>query len=84
MTIFLAINDLQLKTGDKAWYRNMLAGLFPKYTQWEDFKEFTSTDFATYNLSIMIADSGVHGISHDELKDRVHSFLEQSTEVFKF
>lgn len=82
MTLFLAINDLQLKMGDKPWYRTILSELFPEYKQWEDFKEFNSTDFATYNLSIMIADSGVYGISHDELKQRVHSFLERTIEKF--
>jgi hypothetical protein len=83
MTLFLAVNDLQLRTGDKTWYREILTELFPEYTLWEDFAEFTPTDFATYNLSIMIADSGVYGISHDELKRRVLVFLEKSTEAFK-
>ncbi len=82
MTVFLGVNDLWLKDESKEWYRNVLEKLFPEYAQWDDFDEFTSTDFATYNLSIMIADSGVYGISHDELKRRVRSFLEQSTEVF--
>lgn len=80
MTTFLRLNDLRLKRSDKSWYRAMLWGLFPEYTHWEDFEEFTSTDFATYHLSIMIAESGVYGISHDELKRRVLVFLEKATE----
>lgn len=83
MTLFLGINGLQLRAADKGWYRAQLAQLFPEYDQWEDFADFTSTDFATYNLSIMIADSGVYGISHDELKRRVLVFLERSTEGFR-
>ncbi|MBP9816691.1 MAG: Fic family protein [Candidatus Pacebacteria bacterium] len=81
-TVFLGINDLWLKAETKERYRGILENLFPEYAQWGDFEEFTSTDFATYNLSIMIADSGVYGISHDELKRRVRTFLEQSTETF--
>lgn len=81
-TLFLAINDLQLKKESKEWYRTLLENLFPEYTQWEDFSDFTPTDYATYNLSIMIADSGVYNISHDQLKERVHSFFDQSLETY--
>lgn len=80
MISFLAINGFGLRAESKEWYRNTLEDLFPEYKQWEDFDEFTSTDFATYNLSIMIADSGVYGITHDELKRRITAFLEESTE----
>ena len=81
-TIFLLSNGLRLKVESKSWYKETLEELFPEYEHWEDFTDFTSTDFATYNLSIMIADSGVYGISHDELKRRVYVFLERSTEEY--
>lgn len=81
MTLFLSGNSLGLKRGSsKEWYRETLGSLFPEYAQWGDFSDFSSTDFATYNLSIMIADSGTYGIDHDELKRRVYSFLETATE----
>lgn len=79
MTTFLDINQLSLKTESKDWYKDCLVDLFPEYAQWADFDDFTSTDFATYNLSIMIADSGVYNISHDELKRRILVFLQNST-----
>ncbi len=79
-TYFLARNKLILKKDSKSLYRSGLESLFPEYTQWGDYEEFTSTDFATYNLSIMIAESGVYNIPHDELKRRVGSFIEQFTE----
>lgn len=80
MTLFLTGNLLKLKEESKDWYRNILESLFPEYAQWGDFHEFNSTDFATYNLSIMIADSGTYNIDHGELKSRVHEFLKASTE----
>ncbi|MCH8888969.1 type II toxin-antitoxin system death-on-curing family toxin [Patescibacteria group bacterium] len=80
MTTFLDINQYKLKKESKDWYREFLTKLFPEYKQWQDFEDFRSTDFATYNLSIMIADSGVYNISHDELKERVLSFLKNATE----
>lgn len=75
---FLGINDLGLKLLSKTEYRQLLEELFPEYMQWEDFGDFTATDFATYNLSIMIADSGTYGISHDQLKGRIVHFLESA------
>lgn len=77
--LFLAINGMQFKTETKGWYKERLSKVFPEYSRWEDFEEFASTDFATYNLSIMIADSGVYKISHDELKFRVLTFLKEAT-----
>jgi death-on-curing family protein len=79
-TVFLTLNDITFKKAEKEWYRETLELLFPEYASWTDFDDFTHTDFATYNLSIMVADSGVHGISHDELKRRLRTFFELSTE----
>lgn len=79
-TIFLAANNLQLKQHTKTEYRSVLAPLFPEYRQWSDYDDFTATDFAMYNLSIMVADSTVSHITYDELKMRVRTFFESSTE----
>lgn len=79
-TTFLSINHYQLKNESKKWYKEFLGGLFPEYENWTDYDEFTSTDFVTYNLSIMIADSGVYNISHDELKERVTNFFKEAAE----
>lgn len=75
---FLTLNYLILKEGSKEWYKKYLQQLFPEFSKWEDFSDFNSTDFATYNLSIIIADSGVYGITHDDLKARVRLFFEGS------
>ena len=77
-TTFLTLNNRYLKENSKEEYKILLANLFPEHTDCSDFPDFTSTDFATYNLSIIIADSGTYGIEYDSLKERTHSFLSQS------
>lgn len=80
MTFFLGINDVELDTSiSKNSYQEILQNLFPEFERFEDFEDFTSVDYATYNLSILIADSGVYSISHDSLKERILSFLNQTT-----
>lgn len=78
-TTFLTLNDTQLKEDSKEDYKSLLESLFPEYTNWTDFPEFTSTDFATYHLSIVIAESGALGIEHDDLKGRVKKFFERAS-----
>ena len=77
-TTFLTLNDKHLEENSKDSYKALLAELFPEHTECMDFPDFTATDFATYNLSIIIADSGTYGIAYDVLKVRVHSFLARS------
>lgn len=78
MTTFLTLNNRCLKENSKESYRALLSSLFPDHIEWLDFAEFTPTDFATYNLSIIIADSGARNISHDDLKIKVRQFLSDS------
>lgn len=77
-TAFLTLNDKHLDESSKEEYRNLLSSLFPEHRECSDFPEFTATDFATYNLSIIIADSGTYEIGYDVLKERVHTFLRKS------
>jgi len=77
-TTFLTLNERHLKENSKEAYRELLASLFPEHAECTDFPEFTPTDFATYNLSIVIADSGAYNIEYDSLKKRVHTFLSKS------
>ena len=77
-TTFLTINDKHLEENSKESYKELLASLFPEHRECTDFQEFTATDFATYNLSIIIADSGTYSIEYDVLKQRVRAFLSQS------
>ena len=79
-TVFLDINGKHLKALSKEEYRSLLGRLFPEYKDWSDFPDFSSTDFATYHLSIIIADSGTFGIVHDDLKMRVKAFFTEATE----
>jgi death-on-curing family protein len=79
-TVFLDINGKHLKDLPKEEYRTLLTRLFPEYKDWSDFPDFSSTDFATYHLSIIIADSGTLGIAHDDLKTRVKAFFTEATE----
>jgi death-on-curing family protein len=78
MTFFLAINDKDLKKSSKDSYRELLSILFPEHTECIDFPDFAATDFATYNLSIIIADSGTYNLEYGILKERVLEFLTKS------
>lgn len=78
-TAFLIINGKQLQKHTKEEYKTLLTSLFPGHTECTDFPDFTSTDFVTYNLSIIIADSARYHLEYAELKDKVHTFLSQST-----
>ncbi len=77
-TTFLTINKKHLEENPKKLYKELLVSLFPEHKEYTDFPEFTATDFATYNLSIIIADSGTYNIEYDVLKQRVRTFLFQS------
>jgi len=77
-TTFLTINEKHLQENPKETYGELLNSLFPEHKEYYDFPEFTPTDFATYNLSIVIADSGSYNIEYDSLKKRVHTFLSRS------
>ena len=79
-TVFLDLNKKQLKANSKEDYKLLLGRLFPEYQRWSDFTEFTATDFATYHLSIIIAESGALAIEHDDLKSRVKEFFVAATE----
>ena len=79
-TVFLDLNGKRLKSLSKEEYQALLGRLFPEYKDWSDFPEFSSTDFATYHLSIIIADSGTFNIDHDDLKARVKAFFAEATE----
>ena len=79
-TTFLTINGKRIRESTKSAYEDLLASLFPEHVERTDFPEFTATDFATYNLSILIAESGAYGIEYDVLKERVHTFLSHSVE----
>jgi len=79
-TVFLDINERRLRESSKKDYKLLLGQLFPEYQEWSDFAEFTSTDFATYHLSIVIAESGALNIEYDDLKVRVRRFFAEATE----
>lgn len=77
-TTFLTINSKPLEKSSKESYKALLFSLFPEHKECADFPEFTATDFATYNLSIIIADSGTHNLEYEILKTRVREFLSQA------
>ncbi len=79
-TVFLIINSKHLEERPKESYKILLATLFPEHEECTDSPEFTATDFATYNLSIIIADSGTYHLDYDVLKKRVREFLRQAIE----
>jgi prophage maintenance system killer protein len=79
--IFLALNGLRFQDTTKEFYKTALVSLFPEYEKFEDYPEFKGVDFATYNLSIIIAESGKLSIPFDILKERVKTFLQSVTEL---
>src|SRR3989344_3621271 len=64
-TTFLIINGRRLEERPKESYKMLLSSLFPEHRERTDFPEFTATDFATYNLSIIIADSGTYNLEYE-------------------
>ena len=78
---FLILNSKALKDEVKIFYTDLLCKIFPEHIgTWEDFPEFSGTDYAMYHLSIQIAKSGEVGVEYDELKKRVLTFFEESVE----
>mgnify|MGYP001557803271 CR=1 FL=1 len=82
---FLGINDIGLDSAvSKETYRELFEILFPYKFEMEDQADFTSDEFALYNLAIFIADSSRFGISFDDLKERVHKFLSRMSIPVKY
>lgn len=81
---FLILNEKDLKLDSKEFYASLLSEIFPEeQEEWKDFPEFSSTDFATYNLLIEIAKSAEFGVDHDELKKRVYLFFKRIVTILK-
>lgn len=85
--VFLAINDKRLADLSKKEYRDLLVNLFPSFTNFEDQEDFSPEEFATYNLSIIIADSHKYlsreGDNFEQLKQKVVLFFYQSLREVK-
>ena len=64
---------------DKAEYSELLERIFPGFEDFDGEDDFTSIEFAYYNLTIIVADSGKYGFTHDQLKEKVEKFLKYST-----
>jgi death-on-curing family protein len=63
---------------DKGEYSEFLSNLFPRFNKFEDEYDFTSIDFAYYNLTIIVADSEGYGYSYEYLKEKVEKFFKYS------
>lgn len=79
-TVFLGLNNFEFKNQDKDFYKNLLVGFFPEFKCVSDYEDFSPTDFVTYNLAIIVADSGAIKIEYDDLKERVKRFFENILE----
>lgn len=77
---FILTNSYRFRGYTKGEQGEKLKELFPEYVDFVDFDKFDATDFATYNLSIIIADSKKYGISFDDLKTRVREYIDFSIE----
>lgn len=64
---------------DRAEYVELLERIFPSYDGFDGEDDISPTEFAYYQLTMIVADSGKCGISHDDLKVKVEKFLKYST-----
>ena len=77
---FLLENDYGFKYDlEKGAYAELIETLFPGFEDFDDENDFSSVEFAYYNLTIIVADSAKYGFTHDELKEKVAGFLKFST-----
>ncbi len=75
---FLGLNNIDFKQGiSKENYRKHFSEFFPSPFEFEDYPDFSSEEFALYNLSIFIADSTKYGVAFEELKKGVQQFVER-------
>lgn len=72
---FLLENGYALKELEKDEFAGYLNRLFPEFTDFDDESDFSGVEFAYYNLTIIVADSGKYGWSHDQLKEKIGQFL---------
>lgn len=78
--LFIVRNGYDARDLGKEEYREALHELFPAYYSYEDYLEFSSVDFAYYNLSLIVAESAKYTASFEDLKMRVKAFLIASLE----
>jgi len=62
-------------------FSEFLIDLFPEFDAFEDEHDFSSIEFAYYNLTIIVADGNNYKCSHDQLKEKVEAFLRYSVTV---
>ena len=72
---FIDYNQFKIRRYSKKKYKDYLKNLFPQFKSFKNYSDFSSAEFAFYNLSIIIAESSKHNLSHDELKERTRKFL---------
>lgn len=72
---FLLENGYILKELEKDEFADYLIRLFPEFTNFDDEQDFSGIEFAYYNLTIIVADSGKYGWSYDQLKEKIKQFL---------
>ncbi len=71
------MNGIDFEQGiSKEKYKERFVELFPFPFEFEDYPDFSSEEFALYNLSIFIADSTKYGVTFEELKKGVQEFIE--------
>jgi len=73
---FVEYNKFKIHRYSKKKYKEFLKKLFPIFKVYKDYSDFSGAEFAFYNLSIIIANSNEHGLTHDCLKSKVNEFLQ--------
>lgn len=73
--VFLIINDYDIKDLSVDIYKTKFKKLFPAFKDAKAFKDFSSIDFACYNLSVVVADSHKYVDNFDDLKNKILEFL---------
>lgn len=73
--VFSLLNGYSTVNYTKEEYRKVISVLFPAFQDFSDFPDLSPSEFALYNLSIIVADSHKYTPVFDELKSSVESFF---------
>lgn len=76
--VFILLNNYDVMVISKNEHRKKLDFLFPSFQNYHDYQEFLPEEFGYYNLSLIVAESGDHAASFDDLKAKVIEFLKFS------
>ena len=76
MTFFLESNGWKPKELNKNEFASVIIEIFGTH-ELEDYNNFSSTDFAMYNVALITAQFNQNGVDFDDGKNQVETFLKK-------